>query len=392
MKKHRGKALLGLAITAILLWWTLRDVSLAHVWREALAADPALMTASVVLATLVFVPRAMRWKVLLEPTRTAGAFDSRFGGVCVGAMANNLLPVRLGEFARAFAFSRIEPVGVSAAFGSVVVERVFDGLVLAAFLAVALAMPGSPLADGSGADLVRRLALGGGLIFGVAGLGLWAVVRWPRRVLGLFEATLGRILSPDLTGRALDLLASFIDGLGALHRPAIFVRTVLWTVLVWVVHAASIWLGFLAFDIGTPGFSGALFLQALIGFAVAIPSSPGFFGPFEAAARFGLGIYGVPAVSAVSFAGTYHVLTFLPVTLLGIWYAHRIGLRWAELQQSEEIVGAAVDEAGGGRGSAAVADVGPAGAASRAEAGSGAASEPGGRAGESGRGATDRDV
>ncbi len=376
MRKHRGKALLGLAVTAVLLWWTLRDVSLSHAWDQALAADPWWMAASVVVATLVFVPRAMRWKVLLQPTGRAGSFDSRFGGVCIGAMANNLLPVRLGEFARAFAFSRVEPVGVSAAFGSIVAERVFDGLVLAGFLAVSLAVPGSPLAGGNGADLVRRLAVGGGLVFGIAGLGLWVVVRWPRKALGMFEATLGRILSPDLTDRGLDLLASFIDGLGALHEPSVFFRTLIWTVVVWVVHAASVWLGFLAYEIAAPGFSGALFLQALIGFAVAIPSSPGFFGPFEAATRFGLGVYGVQAVSAVSFAGAYHVLTFIPVTLIGIWYAHRIGLRWAELQQSEEIVGAAVDEMGSGRGSAALSEVAP--AASTPEAGPGGASERGG--------------
>jgi uncharacterized membrane protein YbhN (UPF0104 family) len=371
VRKHRGKALLGLAVTAVFLWWTLRDVSLSHAWDQALAADPWWMAASVLVATLVFVPRAMRWKVLLKPTGRAGSFDSRFGGVCIGAMANNLLPVRLGEFARAFAFSRVEPVGVSAAFGSVVAERVFDGLVLAGFLAVALAVPGSPLADGNGADLVRRLAVGGGLVFGIAGLGLWGVVRWPRKALGWFEATLGRLLSPDLTDRGLDLLASFIDGLGALHQPAVFFRTLTWTVVVWIVHAVSIWLGLLAFEITAPGFSGALFVQALIGFAVAIPSSPGFFGPFEAATRFGLGVYGVEVVSAVSFAGAYHVLTFLPVTLIGVWYAHRIGLRWAELQQSEEIVGAAVGDMGSGRGSAALSEVAT---ASTSEAGTDGAS------------------
>ncbi len=343
MKGQRAKALIGLAITVLLLWWALRDVSLAAAWRRALAADGGWLAAMVVVATLTFVPRASRWQVLLEPVRSRTKFDNRFGAVCIGAMANNLLPARLGEFARAYSLNRVEPVSTSAAFGSIVVERVFDGLVLAGLLALALAYPGSPVADG-GNGMVRQLAAGGAAVFGAAAVVLWLVVRFPRKALLAFEHTLGRILSPDLTDRGIEILASFIEGMGALHRPGVFLRTIGWTLVVWGVSAASIWCGFMAFDIHGPGVTGAVFVQALIGFAVAIPSSPGFFGPFEAAARFGLGVYGVEAVDIVSFAGTYHLLTFVPVTLIGLWYMRRIGLKREELVHSEEIVGAAVEE------------------------------------------------
>ena len=345
MKGQRLKALFGLAITVVLLWWALRDVSLVAAWRRALSADAGWLAAMVVVATLTFVPRASRWQVLLEPVRTRTRFNNRFGAVCIGAMANNLLPARLGEFARAYSLSRVERVGASAAFGSIVVERVFDGLVLAGLLALALSLPGSPVADG-GNGTVRQLAAGGAAVFGAAAVVLWLVARFPRKVLLTFEHTLGRILSPDLTDRGIEMLAAFIEGLGALHRPGVFLRTLAWTVVVWGVSAASIWCGYLAFDIHGPGVTGAVFVQALIGFAVAIPSSPGFFGPFEAAARFGLGLYGVEAVDIVSFAGTYHLLTFIPVTLIGLWYMRRIGLEREDLVHSEEIVGAAVEDEG----------------------------------------------
>lgn len=345
---RRWQVLLGIAVTAVLLWWTLRDVPLSEVWAHALAADTWWLLAAVVTATLSFVPRAIRWHALLLPVHEDTRFRTRFEAVSIGAMANNLLPVRLGEFARAYSFSRMEDVGASAAFGSVVVERIFDGLVLASFLALALAVPGSPVAgDGGAANLVRQVATGATVIFLVAAAGLWVVARYPRQILLAFEHTLGRILSPDLTDRGIELLSSFIEGLGTLHHPGVFLRVLAWTVCVWVVSAASIWFGLLAFDIVTPGFSGSLFLQALIGFAVAIPSSPGFFGPFEAASRVGLGVYGVETARAVSFAGTYHVLTFLPITLLGLWFMHRLGLRLRELERSEEVVSAAVEEEGG---------------------------------------------
>lgn len=343
--RRRWQVFLGIAVTAVLLWWTLRDVPLSEVWAHALAADAGWLLAAVATATLSFVPRAVRWHALLLPVHAETRFGHRFEAVCIGAMANNLLPVRLGEFARAYSFARLEEVGTSAAFGSVVVERIFDGLVLASFLALALAVPGSPVSgDGGAAMTVRQLATGAAVVFGGAAAGLWLVARFPRRILLVFEHTLGRVLSPDLTDRGVELLGSFIQGLGTLHRPGVFLRALAWTVCVWVVSAASIWFGLLAFDVAAPGLSGSLFLQALIGFAVAIPSSPGFFGPFEAASRVGLGVYGVESARAVSFAGVYHILTFVPVTLLGLWFMHRLGLRLRELERSEEMVSAAVEE------------------------------------------------
>lgn len=341
---RRWQTLLGVAITVALLWWVVRDVPLSEIWDHARRADPGWLLASVVVATLSFVPRAMRWNVLLLPVHAGTRFTTRFEAVCIGAMANNVLPVRLGEFARAYAFSRMEPVGAGAAFGSLVVERVFDGLVLAAFLAATLALPGSPVTGADGdAVLVRQVAGGAAALFAVVAVALWLLARHPKMVMRLFERTAGRILTPDLTDRGLEMLSSFVEGLGALHRPLVFVRILLWTVVVWVVAGVSLWFGLLAFDITGPGPVGGVFLQSLIGFAVAIPSSPGFFGPFEAASRVGLEFYGVASAQAVSFAGVVHVATFIPVTLLGLWFMHRLGLRLRELGRSEEIVGAAMD-------------------------------------------------
>ncbi|MFQ5747542.1 MAG: lysylphosphatidylglycerol synthase transmembrane domain-containing protein, partial [Gemmatimonadota bacterium] len=337
MRGHRWKTGLGLAVTVILLWWVLRDVSPAEVLSELRSADPWLMAGAVAVATLGFVLRAMRWRVLLLPANDGTSFGSRFGAVCIGFMANNLLPARLGEFARAYALKRSEGVDLSPALASLVAERVFDGLVLAFFLFATISRPGFPGGGAEGEIVLRRLAAAAAAVFAAGFLVLWLVARHPAPAIRLFEHTLGRVLAPRLTDRAVDVLASFIDGLGALHRLGVFLRTLAWTVFVWAFIAASIWLALLAFDIRAPGFVGALFLQAIIGFAVAMPSSPGFFGPFEAAARLGLAAYAVPSARIVSFATSYHVLTFLPVTLLGLWYVRSFGIRWSDVGRSDEL-------------------------------------------------------
>ena len=89
----------------------------------------------------------------------------------------------------------------------------------------------------------------------------------------------------------------------------------------------------LAFDFQTP-WSAAYVLQTIIAFGVAVPSSPGYFGPFEIATRATLTAYGVSTAAAVSYAVTYHLTTFIPITLLGLYSLSRAHLHLADLRRS----------------------------------------------------------
>ncbi len=329
----RLKAAIGLLITVLLLWWVLRDVSPAEVWAELKAADPWLMIAAVVVATFSFVLRALRWRVLLEPRHEGTDFDTRFGATCAGFAANNVLPARLGEFIRAYVLASVARIPLGGSIGSLVVERVLDGLVLAVLLFTTILLPDFPLGESSAAELVQRTAIVGAIVF-LAGFGLlWMAARRPAGTLVWWDRTLGRAVPHRLADRARGLVDSFVRGLGALSSTGVFVRALGWSIAVWLCLAASIWLGLLAFDITAPGFTGAIFVQAMIAFAVAAPSTPGFFGVFEAATRLGLGIWDVPEAAMVGFATSYHILTLIPVTVLGLLYLRRIGLRLTDVSR-----------------------------------------------------------
>lgn len=343
MKGHRGKFLVGLVVSVLLLAWALRDVSATRVLGMVGRASPGWLAAMVVMATMSFVLRALRWRVLLLPGYPGTGFRARFAAVCIGFMVNNVFPARLGEFARAYAFSKVEPIEAGAAFGSLVIERMLDGLTLTALLVFVLILAGTGSVGLLDAPLLQRIALGGAAVFGVGFIGIWLVVRFPGVAVRLFEATAGRIVPDRLYQRLRSILRSFVRGLGSVARPGILFVAVAWSVAVWLCLSASIWFGMLALGIGGPGFSGAVLVQAIIGFAVAIPSSPGFFGPFEAATRLGLSAYDVDPSRIVAFAASYHILTFIPVTLLGLWYLSRLGLGWQEVERSEEMVEASVE-------------------------------------------------
>ena len=81
-------------------------------------------------------------------------------------------------------------------------------------------------------------------------------------------------------------------------------------------------------------FSAAIFLQTLIAVGVALPSAPGFFGVFEKLANVGLAIYGVGPDRATSWAIGYHILSFIPITVIGVYYFARLGLHFKEIESA----------------------------------------------------------
>lgn len=330
---RRARAVLGAVITLLLLWWVLRDVSPSEVFAELRGASPWWLASAVILATFSFVLRALRWRVLLEPGHEGSSFEARFGATCTGFAANNLFPARLGELIRAYVLSRVAVVPFGASVGSLVVERVLDGLVLATFLVVPILLPGFPLGDVDSAAAIQRAALVASVVFAFGFVVLWATARNPSGALRLWGNTGGRLVPHRFEARLDALVETFVHGLGSLGRLGVLLRAVGWSFVVWFCLAGSIWAGLLAFGVTAPGFLGAAFLQAVIAFSVAVPSTPGFFGVFEAGARIGLQPWDVADPTIVGFATSYHILTFIPVTLIGLWYVRRVGLRWTEVRR-----------------------------------------------------------
>ena len=337
--KHRITIGIGIVLSILLLFYALRDVSAAELMEHMGDANVWWLLAATGVATFSFVLRAIRWRVLLLPAAGEIPYSSRFATVCIGFMANNLLPARLGEFARAYSLSRIEPVGVSATLASLVVERLLDALVLMTFIIPAYLLG---VADVTGPGPLRQVFI---LLIILVSLGLvtaGAMVRIPAPILRFVEKWSHRLAPERLADRLTGLVAAFISGLGALRHGHVFLRALFWSVIVWANNALSFYLGFLAFGMDRPGIPGAMLTQTVIGFAVAIPSTPGFFGPFEAAARVTLELYDMTPALIISFAAGYHIMTFIPVTLLGIWYMRKLGISRAEIGHSEELVEEAV--------------------------------------------------
>ncbi len=336
------KAVVGILITVGSLWWVLHGVDFAAVWAVVKDARWGYLLAAVAVATSGFLWRALRWKVLLAPVKRDTTLRSRFAAVNIGFMANNVLPARVGEFARAYALSRLEPVSVSAAFGSLVVERFLDGVVLMAFLLLAASAPSFPAGASVRSGPMGEALQGFAVVLVVGVAALFFMLRWPGTFIRLVERVVAR-LPGDFARPLVDALEAFLESLEILRRPGLLFLGFAWTVGFWAFNATSFWLGMEAFAIHKD-YVASVFVEAVVAFGVAVPSAPGFFGTFHAAADWALnGVYGVEAPRALAFAFGYHLGGFIPVTVIGLWYAWRMGLSLKDVELSESRVEKAVE-------------------------------------------------
>jgi uncharacterized protein (TIRG00374 family) len=321
---RRGLQLgLALVISALLVWYAFRKVDIGEVWHDVRTAALLPLLGSVVVATLSFPLRVPRWRLLLradDGSRVPAA--PLWHAIAIGFAANNTLPFRAGEILRGVAISRTGRVRFATALSSIAVERVFDALVAIGLFAGALLTAHLPPTTTIAGTPVGTRATQFGVI--CLALLLAAMLAAWQRAFAL--RVLDRLLPRGALGEhARHFAERLLEGLTALHDPRRALPIVGWSVVIWVVNAAGFWIGYRAFGIHAP-FTSALILQGALLIVIAAPQMPGFIGTFEAVIPATLALYGVDAERGLAYALTYHVATFIPITLFGAWYAVRSGV------------------------------------------------------------------
>lgn len=334
---------MGLAISIGLLAWVLRDVSFSEVVGHAREMRLGLFCVGVLLATVTFPLRAIRWRYLLRSQSGVLPLAPLWDATAIGFMANNLLPGRVGELARIVAVGKLAKMPYSACASSWVVERVFDTVTVFLLTAVALGT------SGLGPDL----SIGGiGLKTVAAGMGTLAVGGLVSTILAahfhepfmrLASRVLHVVFAEPRSTTFLKILDSVLQGLDSLTSIRRTTAVVFWSAAIWLCNGLAFWFGLAAFDLDLP-LSAAFILQAVVSVAIAVPLSPGFFGQFEWAITQTLALYGTTPAAAASFAIVFHLGGFIPITLLGFHSMSRAHLHLVDLKGSEV--------AGGGGGEA----------------------------------------
>lgn len=306
---------LGIGVSAILIFFLFRGVDYRKLWEASSHADLYYWIPAFLIQYLLMLIRALRWQYLMRPMKEIG-IAGLFSATTIGFMANNLLPARMGELVRAYVIGQKEGVSITASFATIVVERLFDiatvlSLTVAVFLF--LELPGG-VSEIKG--MVRGGAYGLLIIAAILVLFLFLLVRYREKGLSIIKTVL-RPFPEGVQEQSVLFLGSLAAGLEIVkgRRPLLMVS--FYSILNWFVSALPIYIITASFGFMLP-FSSALLILILLAFAVSVPSSPGYVGPFHYAVYLGLGFYGIGKEEAIGMAIVMHLAQFVPLVILGL--------------------------------------------------------------------------
>jgi uncharacterized protein (TIRG00374 family) len=305
----------GVAVSLVCLWLAFRGLELAEVGHALAGARYWLLVPALALYFAGVWVRAVRWRRLLLPV--AAVTSARlFPIVVIGYMANDVLPARLGEVVRCYVLRRREGVPASVGLGTVLLERVMDGITMLALMAVAL--PFLPFSAG-----LYRLMAGAAALFGVAVVVLVVLTTRPALAARLVTAVT-RAFPAGPRERLAGFALSFFSGLAALGGVGPTLRIFLLSCAAWLLEGGMYFVLMFAFPM-VPSAALALLTTAVANLGTLIPASPGYVGVFDFLGRSVLGQFGVPEATALAYVLVVHTALVLPVTLLGFWYTWRLG-------------------------------------------------------------------
>lgn len=312
---------LGIVVSLVLLALALRNVEFGAMGAALQRVDYLYVLLGTLLVIATFWLKAVRWQVLLGPVGEVSV-GALFSAVSIGMMANNLLPARVGEIVRAVIVGRRPQIGFGAAFATVVVERVFDGLmVLLLLLGILLTFP---LPDWVHAAGWLSAALYGGVLFGLItySVGRRRLDPWVARLLRPFPQSFRETVSSQLE--------RFASGLLILQAPRRIVASLLLSALLWAVFAAIVEVMLRSFALDLPPMA-TLVLLLFTALGVTLPSAPAYVGAIQIAFVLALGLFGISESVALGISLIFHAANFMPNTLLGLFFLWRESLELGQL-------------------------------------------------------------
>lgn len=307
---------IGIAVSALFLALLLRSVEWRLVIDEVRHVSPLLLLAAVVVEFGALWMRGWRWRIVLDSTVRIST-NQATSLLLIGYAANNLLPMRAGDVVRAHLLHQQHGTSRLAGLGTVVVEKIFDGIILALFLALTLAFAGESN------PAVRLLAGLMGAAFLALGVVIAMLALWPA-FTNFIIAMLG-ILPVGVRPKARAFLGSFLQGLSSLRGVGPWGAVLLTTTVSWLLESAMYWLVGLAFGLQIPVVA-YLAVCGAANLAIVVPSSAGGVGPWEFFARkVVVDTFGVALAVGTAYVLVLHALLLAPVVVAGLallWRQH----------------------------------------------------------------------
>ena len=345
---------IGLLISAVCigLFVYTSDVRHPAKLRKAFSdVNYAWIAASLPVYYLGLLVRTVRWQYLLRPVRKVSAIRL-FPVVIIGLMANNLIPARAGELARAYVLGQREKISKTTTLGTIAVDRLFDGVTLVPMLLIVGAF-----ASGDTTFTVgwRWLTVD----LNLAGLGLVMSALFGAAIAVLFYLTLStrgskqlhalihRFAPASVNPKVEGLIDSFMEGLAALRNPIDLAAALTMSVASWTLEALMYYMVARGFGIHE-GFHIFLLLTAAANLVIAVVATQGGVGAFELGAS-----KTIVAFAATSAAGSeqfkalseayaigLHAILLFPIVVIGLYLMWSMEFNFGDMLKSSRSGGA----------------------------------------------------
>ena len=307
------KYILFLGIGGVLFYLAFRNTEFEKLLSDFQKANYWYLLASMIMGFLAFVSRGIRWTLLLEPLgKKPGTWNS-IHSVSIGYFSNLLVP-RAGELARCTALNRVDKIPVNRLFGTVILERVVDFIMLILLVLLTFVLKFDELMsffetafdnssdDGDSSGTIIKIAIAGGFLL----------------ILVALYFMRARFEHFPVYHRVREFWWGIKDGLKSVSRLRSKWPFILHTLFIWGMYYLMVYIVFFAMD-STDHLSASdgLFVMIVAGLGMVVPT-PGGIGAYHYLVMLGLGILGVANDDGVSFATLVHTGQMVMTILAGV--------------------------------------------------------------------------
>jgi hypothetical protein len=315
MSWRRNAHYASVVVTVLLLAVILARVDLVKLARAFHGIIGSWVVGVFFLNVLNTWVEAFRWRLILSSVKRETRTLNTFGALLVGVAGNTILPLRLGDGARAYFLARREGISAASSLGTVTLDRIMD----VTFFLILVALAGfffkfSPV--------VRRTEVFAAAAVVVAIAILAVLVRFGPRF---------RIRFPGRTrGRVFEWTHRFALGLTSLKKAGVLVPVSVLSAFSWGLRLLMIAAMFRAFRFDLPGVAAVVVL-IFVNLGIAAVSTPANLGSFELSMLAGFSLFGADTERALSCAIVFHAVEVVPMVLMALGALSLSGIRSHDL-------------------------------------------------------------
>jgi len=323
----RLKFLLAILIAMLAGYLAVHNVDWPAFTEAFKKLDLKIWLLALPLYLVAHLVRALRWKIILGPSISV-RFSRLFPYIMIGRAVNDMIPTGAGEFYRSYLIYKRDGLPYTNSLASILVERVFDGLVLVGILAAVFWIVGIEHEMALG---IRTIAL---VFFSCIVVVVLVFVRFPL----VFKKIVNPLISklPEKISSLIDKgFDDFIGGLQVFKYPYVMLLTTMLTFLVWASEIFFYYTLMVAFNI-QPEIWWAALTIAIASLMVVVPSAPGYVGLYHWAVVLSLGICGIAESRALAVAVILNITDLGITFFLGFGFMLKMGLGFSSPKKLEQ--------------------------------------------------------